>query len=413
MEVLISTFVLSVGLLGFAVLLPVGQITIMETMKADRAGDCGRAALNEIKVRRMLDCNNWAWTPTSGTANMFGPIGSNGYTGGFFKTFQGPTTGATPPYQPSFLIDPLCWNALLKVTGGTNTLGLGSIPPSTGSWLYKMNQSARVVPRLTLIDPLTLQAIDANTFFYWPDDLILQMPEQMSPPRPRGRPVILQSSGTGASDPGRTMRNVAKGDYSWFATVTPLVSDMGITPSQRTRYSVSVVVCYKRNLPVDATTPFERAVQVAAPNTYQGGFLDAPGGTNVKTATGATGLPNIAYGGGTVQLLDPINDDPSDPNQPPLVNGKPAPVGINLKEDDWVALVSAATGLCSWYRVIGVGNIPLNTKTNSYPTLTLYGPDWAPTGAGNDYVVALGQSVVGVYTSVIELDQDQTWRNPP
>jgi hypothetical protein len=48
-------FVLSVGLLGVAALIPVGRFAIVETAKADRSGACGRAALSEIKVRRMLE----------------------------------------------------------------------------------------------------------------------------------------------------------------------------------------------------------------------------------------------------------------------------------------------------------------------------------------------------------------------
>ena len=43
MEVLISTFVLSIGLLGLAALIPVGRFAIVQTAKSDRAGACGRA----------------------------------------------------------------------------------------------------------------------------------------------------------------------------------------------------------------------------------------------------------------------------------------------------------------------------------------------------------------------------------
>lgn len=59
MEVLIATFVLAIGLLGVAALLPVGRVAILETSKADRAGFVGRAALRDVKVRRMLDPNSW------------------------------------------------------------------------------------------------------------------------------------------------------------------------------------------------------------------------------------------------------------------------------------------------------------------------------------------------------------------
>ena len=54
MEVLIGTFVLSVGLLGLAALIPVGRFAIVETAKSDRAGACGRAALRDMQVCQMI-----------------------------------------------------------------------------------------------------------------------------------------------------------------------------------------------------------------------------------------------------------------------------------------------------------------------------------------------------------------------
>ena len=63
MEVLLSIFVLSIGLLGVAAIIPLGQISLWETAKADRSGACGRAAMREIQVRRMLDFRYWYWLP--------------------------------------------------------------------------------------------------------------------------------------------------------------------------------------------------------------------------------------------------------------------------------------------------------------------------------------------------------------
>ena len=57
---------LSVGLLGLAALMPIGRYTIGEAIKADHAGDCGRAALRDVIVRRMLDSNNWSGNAGNG-----------------------------------------------------------------------------------------------------------------------------------------------------------------------------------------------------------------------------------------------------------------------------------------------------------------------------------------------------------
>jgi hypothetical protein len=81
--------------------------------------------------------------------------------------------------------------------------------------------------------------------------------------------------------------------------------------------------------------------------------------------------------------------------------------GINVKENDWVALCNG-NGLCRWYRIASVGD---TNPTDTTQSLTLIGPDWVAPAANSDKLVALGQSVVGVYTTTIDLDTDPTWTN--
>ena len=80
--------------------------------------------------------------------------------------------------------------------------------------------------------------------------------------------------------------------------------------------------------------------------------------------------------------------------------------GIAVKENDWVALCSPS-GLCRWYRIASIGD---TNPTDTTQYLTLIGPDWIPT-PGKDQLVALGQSVIGVYTTTVDLDTDPTWKN--
>jgi len=308
LEVLAAIGVLSVGLLGLAALLPIGRYTIAQAIKGDRAGDCGRAGLRDVIVRRLLDSNYWS---------------------------------ANPGSSLSFLIDPR------GVTNGMNT---------------RFGNNATVVPRISLVSraangnaiPYTQNA--ADQVFLWPDDLVVTMPEDMTPPQPVGRPAVML-------DP--TNKPIPNGDYSWFVTVTP-------TPNNPTRFTVSIVVCYKRVL----TASSEWAVTVAK-------FWDK------VPINGAF----VAPGGGSVQI---------DPNA-----GVP-PAGIELKENDWVALCSPA-GLCRWYRIASIAYDSGSQTPISY--LTLIGPDWAPATEGKDKLVAIGQSVIGVYTTTVELDTNPTWRN--
>ena len=198
----------------------------------------------------------------------------------------------------------------------------------------------------------------ANQIFVWPDDLIVNFPEDMNPPRAVGRPITVDGNNNPVP-----MTN--SGDYSWFASVVPSLNN----PLQ---FTVSIVVCCKRDLstlpaPAQPGTPLaERAVAVET-------FFDN------------------GSGGGSLQLEREINDIGSDN----------PPAGIAVKENDWVALCSPS-GLCRWYRIGSIGD------NSSY--LTLIGPDWAAT-PGRDKLIALGQSVIGVYTTTVELDTDPTWTN--
>ena len=157
LEILIATFVLAIGLLGLAALLPVGRFAIVETGKADRAGACGRAALRDVNVRRMLDYTTWS-----------PPIG-------------GGVTDVSP-----FVIDPLGY-------ASTITVNLGG---ATGP-----------ISRMTLLSPATgiqYTLAEAEQVFTWQDDLVFDMPEDVTM-----RPSIMT---TGLD---------SQGDYSWFLTVTP------------------------------------------------------------------------------------------------------------------------------------------------------------------------------------------------
>ena len=438
MEVLISIFVLSMGLLGLAALLPVGSYTILETIKADRAGDCGRAALRDLKARRMLDStfnvNSQCWVDPNMLSN-----GSFTLTSATCLSLA--STAAPLSSRLSFVIDP--WG----VAGITNKYALGG---GTAAWVAG-STLGQALPRLGLgyvqsggasISGIAWNPALAEAGFRCPDDLTVTLPESISG-QSFGRSRMMQnlvlansagqttalrstvangsppwSDGTYAlawdtslsppawhitggaafggtsptpcgpymNDPNNTGTVVsgAQGDYSWFLSVTRVYSPQ--TQSfDPTRARVSVVVCYKRDFgQPGAGLPAERAVKVftAAPNS---GFADMDP------------TSNIAMGGGSILLSAPLNDTPA--NQ----------LGVRVREGDWVALFSTSNCLCSWYRVIAITDIYTDgTVKGLTQQLTLNGPDWQVTG--QDYVIAIGQSVLGVYTTTVELDQDPAWQ---
>src|SRR5262249_24988044 len=117
----------------------------------------------------------------------------------------------------------------------------------------------------------------------------------------------------------------------------------------------------------------------------------------------------VALAGGGIQLQAPIGQ---------IKDG--AIGGIPLREGNWVALVRGASnsatpnvpgaGYVQWYRVVQIGDTS-DSATPVGAQLTLAGPDWVNPQPGKDMLVILGQEVVGVYTTTIDLDTDATWKN--
>jgi hypothetical protein len=365
-EVLASIGVLTIGLLSLAALLPVGQVTLFEAIKADRAGTCGRAAMRDVIVRRMLDYHNWC-DANGVLASQANFLGGSNWSKAWFDQYGNLkyNQNGVPNMPPSFIIDPL------GVTSGSLNSTLGNNLTVSGtqvSWLTN-------VPRITLAttnaagQTLQYSASTAAAVFRAADDLVVPLPENMTPPQPQGRPLPQWDTSVSPS------ALQSQGDYTWFLSVSPESTAnpnnlLQYTVTNPARFTVSVVVCYRR--------VFNPAGEQAVPvKTY----LDTVVEGNIT---------NVAQAGGSVQLNQQIGGANN----------------VNVRENDWVALCNNS-GICRWYRIAAIGD------DTSY--LTLSGPDWPyyvlSSGLYGDEVVALGQDVVGVYTTTVDLDTDATWKN--
>ncbi len=250
LEVLISMFVLSIGLLGMAALIPVGKFAIDQTGKADRSGACGHAALSEIKVRRMLDPYPWPDFPDQ--PQWVYANGNDAVPAAFAAG--------------SFAIDPLGVARGMPVNLGGATIG-------------------SVVPRITLKSVPNGPAMtfeQAERVFRWQDDLIFSLPEDMEPP-PAG-----DSDRPRPADPSGVPQ--AAGKYSWLVTVTPAAAEADLPVADRTLFSVSVAVCHGRSFAISE-------------------FSGLPVGEYATTTVEFLGS---GYGGGSVRLTWPP-PDPRDP----------------------------------------------------------------------------------------------------
>jgi len=297
MEVLISTFVMSIGLLGLAALIPVGRFAIVQTGKSDRAGACGRAGLRDVKVRRMLDYQYWSAAPQS-------------------------------PNLP-FAIDPL---------GVANSMGNALGPLQRLYLTYTPNEEA------------------AKQIFLWQDDKIFNVPDD---PNLRTRAQYIQPNGT--MDEPRTDTPAVTGYYSWLVTVVPSPAEANVTLAEKTQFTVSIVVCYDRNYNTDASKGDLGEVATTASPVGSAGQTVSPGGGSWQLGT-----------------------------------------RVKVKENDWIMLYSAGLPVqCKWYRVVAAGENPTQF-------VTLAGPDWTLV-ANQQTTAVIIDSVIGVYTSAMELDRDPLW----
>ena len=122
LEVLISVFILIIGMLSVAALLPVAAHQMNVAQKLDRGASLGQAAFHDLKVRGDLNPQSWLLNQ-EGTGGTPEPIRAVDLSTGTFQTvpatvdadtrydpFPQPPfiTGGTPgPMSPPFVIDPL------------------------------------------------------------------------------------------------------------------------------------------------------------------------------------------------------------------------------------------------------------------------------------------------------------------
>ncbi|MFC1597261.1 hypothetical protein ACFL5Q_04900 [Planctomycetota bacterium] len=432
LEVLISIFVLSIGLLAVAAVIPVGRYAIVEAAKSDRAAACGQAVLNDVKVRRMINPGNWGRADGQAISQQR-------------PWCWGDTTPAPPaaqthvresgyPLGESYAIDsfnvagkPL--NDRQQLTHfpyNIRNLGFPILPGRVWGWTRM---------RRVTWNGVGLNQLLASGVFGWHDDLRIPVPGDETQ-RPRQMFVNRSVSGAveGRAFPfmagdGGPVRNPLQGqdsgDYSWMVTVTPVAerhdfvypNDTGSIPDLRYPYNysrnapvydVSVVVFYKRDTP--------------PPSDYESGGVredETPSERQVELMFIGTGL-----GGGDV-LLFTLHRNPAD-----ITTARDRRDYLDIKENEWLMvsgrywylyeyylqdgtrlspdpndpdyedpLISTSTrvpvGVHKWYRVVTAGETvsedfnnngvldPGEDLNNSgsidwYREATLAGPDWNP-----------------------------------
>ncbi len=230
-EVLMAIGVLSVGLFGVLMLIPLAKLSLIAAEKSDRTGACGRAALREVKVRRMLDFTQWL----TQTGN---PIAA----------------AATPEL---IAIDPL---------------GIGISDQLGGA---------------SGIERLTLNWTGLDKVFFWQDELVFDLPGERTviPANAGDRPWATTVSGNPPSPTDLQLRNA---NFSWFFTVSPSPADTLTSPpipiSERRSFGVSIVVCHKRILSAEGERTITTGVTCDSAIGY-GGIGVTVAGQDITSTT--------------------------------------------------------------------------------------------------------------------------------
>ncbi|MBI3838715.1 MAG: hypothetical protein HY288_12380 [Planctomycetia bacterium] len=212
LEVLISMFVLLVGLLGVAAMIPAGRHELLQASKIDHATTIGRAAFRDLKVRGYLNPANWYTLDDVGNSTALWQPDPVNHPGRPFL-IKGVRVD-----RFAIVIDPM---GLAAPAGSFSK----SFPANTTSGLY-----------LGRISPIPLSNVTntyqlADLVFRSSDDLLFT-------PNANDRNVPPTQQMLGGA------KRASLGNYSWIATI---VTDPTMSALD-SRMAVSVAVFYKRDL---------------------------------------------------------------------------------------------------------------------------------------------------------------------
>ena len=238
-------------------MIPLGAISLRETAKSDYTGACGRAAIHDVRVRKLLG-NAWqASTPFLLNA-LVTPTAANGHA------YQCTTAGSTGSGEPAWPVNggnvtdgTVTWKDVGKVFVA-DPLGMNASPSLTG-WFGTSS-----VQRVNLY--CTTSPTAAANLCRWQDDLTFVRPEEIksaTPPPAGSRPLgqYIQTSGAvqvPQVDAGAfvTANPLVRASFSWLLTASPSTLQPGL-------YNVAVAVCSQRNIASEQTcTCRTRAVRL-------------------------------------------------------------------------------------------------------------------------------------------------------
>jgi hypothetical protein len=461
-----SMFVLTVGLLSVASLLPVGSFQAARALVDDRKAVLGQNAAREAKTRGVLRPDFWwysngmpyvtnAWWANP---NNFTPPAAIGtLTDSFSKPIDARgSVKSNPESLPPVCIDPWMlnkarqykYNQLMNGAGSIGYFAVGAGSDATP----RPDLSPLAMPRLTLLQSnagfaalgtTSLTGFLANDQATISGDDLAFALDQSNPDTPpafgfngNGRPTTMGGNGT--------KRNY-NGQFTWLATLVPVYGD-GVTVVNRNLMQLSVVVFNQRvggALPPNDLSRNPSATERAALAVFQG----VPGKQYFIPKGGA------GVGNDTMELQLRI----------PPGRANPQPSDLNVNVGEWIMLGTMINDYNSppsgtplptrpmfrWYRVVGARR-PHPTDANDpnnntcYPSpytseITVAGPQWnlatvvntplninsasnynangppingrGPKGFVYQFVAYIYDGAVAVYERTVRLEGPSMWSN--
>ena len=392
LEVLISMFVLMIGLMGVASLFPVGGFYAARSERFDRGTVMAEQAIDELKTRGMLRPEVWAiagsgapfmedtaslpWLPhlvhpgIEPEAGLFNLDNNNFPVTAVGRAFVLDPMGAAAALEAG-LTDAYVfpyWN----VSAAAVNVGMPR-PWRSGRLAYP--EQVWPIRRVTINDALgAMTTATAEKLFRLTDELAASQPEKDDFPAMQLWEV---------DNAGNPLARSWRGNYSWLATIVPTSTDgiIGMQPALPGYgsffYEVSVAVVERRVATIDPALGAENPERV----------MEA-----------ALNLGNeLVLFHGDPKMVDAAVED--------------------VRPGDWIALagVNQTSGdfLLKWYRILSLDDETDDTVSPAIRRAMLDGPDWPGLGPNFNSIPDLRAiilpRVVTVATQALQLEGPSAW----
>ncbi len=384
-EILMTIFVLAVGLLGVAALMPVGSYQMQRGQIAQRVSEIGPAALDFIESTSMHSPDKWSKFDNEGKQIPFDAVD---WANGTRTAYRG-TTGTAEAGK--HVIEFVRSEDSAKL-GTYHQPGSGITPASNDVCVVRRCEPFAIDPLYVVYEPaLPNNNIFASEPFEMPRitldtvttsdiaEVIFQNDEDLT--------VVEDETGmtSGRAVHGSTanpVKSKSEGNYSWLATLAPGEIDSGSDPRY---WTVSVAVFYKRPLGLqdDAGNNLSQwTVPISEIGTSTGGY------TTVKL-----------NGSDPSDIFDGSSDADADFDQD-------AGDSMRIKRRMWGLVTFKDTDnnkRARWYRV-GMVQKPVPGDNDIY--IRLIGPDFPAglTGTGGAQITFF-EGIEGVFTRAMRLPE--------